>query len=400
MPLMHRWLLPAALWIALVLSAAVLASERSENLASPFYHYTAQDLAGPPGSLIRAEPMAGAPLGANAYRVLYRSRGVHDEPIAVSGVVVVPAGAAPPGGRPIVAWAHPTTGVASICAPSVAGYVFQRIIGLHDMVRDGYIVAATDYPGLGTAGPHPYLVAGSEARSVIDSVRAARQLPGADAGNAYAVWGHSQGGQAALATGALSASYAPELRLVGVAAAAPATDLLKLLSDDANTDGGRNVTAMTLWSWQQVYHVPLTDIVAPSAMPAVDALSNECIESWSDILARSRSQRPLRQEFLTVPNLSQVEPWKTLLAADATGTPPVGMPLLITQGSADGLVLPAVTRAYVQARCKAGERVQYVELPGVHHGMAAIDSAAVAVPWMADRFAGVAAPTSCPLRGT
>lgn len=32
------------------------------------------------------------------------------EPILVSGVVIVPQGPPPPGGRPIVAWAHPTSG--------------------------------------------------------------------------------------------------------------------------------------------------------------------------------------------------------------------------------------------------------------------------------------------------
>ena len=32
-------------------------------------------------------------------------------PIPVSGVVVIPAGHVPAGGRPIVSWAHPTTGI-------------------------------------------------------------------------------------------------------------------------------------------------------------------------------------------------------------------------------------------------------------------------------------------------
>jgi len=35
--------------------------------------------------------------------------------------------------------------------------------------------------------------------------------------------GHSQGGHASLYTGELAASYAPDLKLVSVAAAAPAT---------------------------------------------------------------------------------------------------------------------------------------------------------------------------------
>ena len=76
--------------------------------------------------------------------------------------------------------------------------VSQQMAGLRQLIEQGAVVAATDYPGLGTTGPHPYLVGDSEARAVIDSVRAAHNLPGAETGNSFAVWGHSQGGQASL----------------------------------------------------------------------------------------------------------------------------------------------------------------------------------------------------------
>src|SRR6201995_1373158 len=192
------------------------------------------------------------------------------EPIAVPGVILVPPGPAPAGGRPIVAWAHPTTGVVPHCAPSLAIFVFQQMAGLRQLIEQGAIVAATDYPGLGTPGPHPYLVGDSEARAVIDSVRAVRDLPGADGGSRYAVWGHSQGGQASLYTGLIARSYAPELDLVGVAAAAPATSLVTLMGDDFKTSGGKNLTAMTLWSWSRVYDAPIAKVVLPDAMPTVD----------------------------------------------------------------------------------------------------------------------------------
>jgi acetyl esterase/lipase len=368
---------------------------REARADTTFYVAQAAQVIGSPGSIIRLEPMDGAPLGASAYRVLYRSIGVHGEPIAVSGVVVIPSGHAPVDGRPVVAWAHPTTGVVSRCAPSEARFVFQTMMGLRDMVRHGYIVAATDYPGLGTEGPHPYLVGASEARAVIDIVRAAHQVPGAQASQRYAVWGHSQGGQAALFTGLLSASYAPELNLVGVAAAAPATDLKTLLRADADTDGGRNVTAMTLWSWHHVYDAPIDQVVKPAAMPAVDALSNECIESPLDMMERHYSQKPLQQQFLSVKDVTSIEPWKSLLEANEIQPLPTDIPVLITQGAADRLVLPAVTQTYVKRLCDAGSRVQYVEMPGVNHGFIGSDSALQAVDWMTDRFEGKPAPSTC-----
>ena len=54
----------------------------------------------------------------------------------------------------------------------------------------------------------------SEGRSVLDSVRAAANLPKTGAGPRFVVWGHSQGGHAALFAGQLAKSYAPDLALV------------------------------------------------------------------------------------------------------------------------------------------------------------------------------------------
>jgi hypothetical protein len=117
--------------------AAVIAFAGCVEIAqaqTAFYDAPASLRAGLPGSLVRQEPMEGAPLGAATYRVLYRSTGLNDEPIVVSGVVIVPPGPPPPGGRPIVAWAHPTSGIVPHCAPSLAIFLFQQIQGLRSMV--------------------------------------------------------------------------------------------------------------------------------------------------------------------------------------------------------------------------------------------------------------------------
>jgi acetyl esterase/lipase len=360
-----------------------------------FYQASEQELVGPPGTIIRQEPMMFAPAGAAAYRVLYRSTGLHDEPIAVSGIIVVPPGPAPEGGRPIVAWAHPTTGIVPRCAPSLAIFHFQQLQGLRNMVERGYIVAATDYPGLGTVGPHPYLVGVSEGRAVLDSVRAARGIAGAGGTNRFGVWGHSQGGQAVLYAGLLAESYTPEMTLVGVAAAAPATDLATLLDDDLKSAGGKNITAMTLWSWSRVYGAAITQVVEPSAMPVVDHLAEECIESIFDWLIRQRIERPLELSFLSMKNLATVEPWRSLAMRNTPGPLPPSIPVFLAQGAADELVRPAVTENYMTNLCRAGSKVRMMLLPGVGHLSVGRDSADDAVQWMADRFAGVSPPSDC-----
>jgi acetyl esterase/lipase len=360
-----------------------------------FYHATEAEIAaGPPGSIIREDSMGNSPPGGIAHRVLYRSTSPEGKPIAVSGVIIIPPGTAPAGGWPVVAWAHPTTGIVPRCAPSLAMFIFQQIAGSRPLTEQGFAIAATDYPGLGTPGPHPYLVGVSEARAVIDSVRAARTFPGVT-GNRYAVWGHSQGGQATLFTGQISKDYAPELELLGVAAAAPATDLATLMTDDLNSTGGRNLTAMTVWSWSRVYDAPADTVVAPAVMPVVDRLAEECIESPFDIWARARTAAPLAQEFLIVKNPAEIEPWHSLLVRNTPGTLPRTLPVFLAQGTADGLVRPQVTADYMKRLCGAGSSVRMLILPDVSHGFAAAKSADAAVAWIVDRFAGRPAPSDC-----
>jgi acetyl esterase/lipase len=353
------------------------------------------DAAETPGSLIRAEAVPGAPDGARAYRILYWSTGLDGEPIRVSGVVIAPRGIAPPQGRPVVAWAHPTAGVVSRCAPSLASVFFGSVQGLRGMLARGYVVAATDYPGLGTPGVHPYLVGQSEARAVLDSVRAAREIPEAETGDRFAVWGHSQGGQAALFTGLHAASYAPELKLVGVAAAAPATDLAALVTEDLGTGGGNNITAMTLWSWSRVYGAPMANVLAPKAEPVIDHLANLCIERWFDVLTRRGPTQALEKSFLRVDNLADREPWRRLLEENSPGLLAREIPVFLAQGSADRLVRASVTEAYRARLCQNGSKVDFVLLPGVGHTFVARDVSSAALVWIAARFAGEPPPTNC-----
>jgi acetyl esterase/lipase len=390
-------------WLKRRFRQALIVLFFSTSLAAPiagyaeaeFYQASEQVIPGRSGTLIRQEPMRGAPLGAKAYRVLYRSTGLRGESIAVSGVVVVPPGPAPAGGRPIVAWAHTTTGIVPHCAPSLAIFGFQQIEGLRVMVRRGYIVAATDYPGLGTPAPHPYLVGTSEGRAVLDSLRAARELLGTAASSRVGIWGHSQGGQAALYAALLAKEYAPELELAGVAVAAPATDLGSLMRDDLPTPGGKNLLAMTLWAWSRVFNISLEKVVDPAAMPTINALAHVCLESPIDLEPRRRAGAALQRRFLLVNNLTGIEPWRTLLAGNTIGPLPPSIPVFIAQGSADHTVDPPVTQAYMKALCAAGSRVHLLMLPGVGHGTVAMKSALRAVAWMANRFEGSPAENDC-----
>jgi fermentation-respiration switch protein FrsA (DUF1100 family) len=335
--------------------------------------------------------MSGAPAGAAAYRVLYASTGLDGHPIAVSGVVVIPAAASSSGPRQVIAWAHPTTGISVQCAPSLSSGVFKMIPGLKEMLARGYVVAAADYPGLGTTGPHPYLVGLSEGRAVLDSVRAARRLGPANAGSRFAAWGHSQGGQAVLFAGEIARSYAPELSLVGVVAIAPATDLSTLLRDNIQSELGGVLGSYCLSSWSKFYGAPLDSLLSPTARRAVEGVAATCVGGIGDAIRMKLEIRALKTNFV-LRDAASIEPWRSLLARNTPGRQPAGAPLFIAQGTIDPIIRPAVTARFVAEQRQRGERVRYVRLDDIGHLIAGHVCAYPAISWIDDRFAGRPAP--------
>ncbi len=347
-----------------------------------------------PGQILRIHPQVGGALDAAAFRVIYRSTGLHGEPIAVSGTIIFPVGPAPKGGRDVIAWAHYTTGVAERCAPTLLPDLSGTIPGLEEMLAHGYVVVATDYEGLGTPGVHAYLVGISEARSVLDSVRAARNLSAAHATNRFAVWGHSQGGHAALFTGELAGQYAPELKLVGIAAAAPATNLVQLFKAQKGSVAGDSLTAMALLSWSRTYNLPLDSVLEPGVERNFEKVGKSCIQSIAQMLRLLRLAWPLKKAFLKV-DPTTLPVWRALMQENSPGTASRGVPVFIAQGTSDKTVRPAITTAYVKDLCAGGTPVEFKLMKGVSHGRAAEKSAFQAVAWMDARFKGKPAPNDC-----
>jgi alpha-beta hydrolase superfamily lysophospholipase len=380
--------------LAVVLGAGCATAARKPDA---FYDPPTLPAAGPPGEVLRSVADPDGPEGARSLRILYRSTGLKGEPQAVSALVVIPDGPAPAGGRPVVAWAHPTTGVARDCAPSLQPDWRKTIPGLDEMVAAGWVVVATDYPGLGTPGVHPYLVGASEAQAVVDSVRAARLLPGSGAGKRFAAWGHSQGGHAALFTGELATTLAPELELVGVAAAAPATNLNSLIAMDLGTRLGKVLASETLWSWSRTFDTPISAVVYPDAVPVVEKVAAHCIRNPAEGVAAFAEATPLGESFFSKP-ITAAEPWAGLMRHNSPGGR-IPAPVFISQGTVDQTTRPQVTAVYAGGLCARGTLVRYLTLPDEDHFLAAFKSAPEAVAWMAARFQGAPAPDDCKRKG-
>jgi len=387
----------AAVLIVLVLIVAgvfaVVVHRAQPAQPGSFYALPAPLPNKPPGTIIRSESLTDVPSWARAWKVLYMSASYTGKPTAVSGMIIV-SSHPPSGTHHVIAFANGTVGVASNCAASIQGTkAFGALHGLRDFLAAGDVVAATDYQGLGTAGPHPYLVGKSEAESVLDSVRAAHNFKPAHAGTTFAVLGPSQGGQAALFTGQLAGDYAPDLKLFGVAASAPPADLKELLRLNLEGIFGKVLSAFAFDSWSQVYGHNLEQVFKPVARPIVHRLVRYCIHNAKQSLAVIPLAQVLKIGYLKgLP--WQIEPWKTIVKQNTPGQTKIPAPILISQGGADLLVHPPITAAFVKHLCSVGERVVYRVYPGVPHDAGAASSSD-AVRWTADRFAGKPAPSTC-----
>ena len=332
---------------------------------------------------------------AKAWRILYVTRDYRLRPVLSTGMVVLPDRAPRvPMERKFVAWAHATAGVARKCAPSLRQSPTKSIEGLDRLVAAGFVVAASDYPGLGTEGPVGYLVGKGQAYAVLDSVRAARQIPGVGGSNSFALWGYSQGGHAVLFAADEQQRYAPELRLQGAAAVAPPTDLSRLLRATIGTIEGRVLAAMALASWSRKYEAPLSGLVDRSVERVIEAVNSHCVDDLGEKFDILAAQKPLEQRFLNYDPSSR-RPWSAMLLENSRFAPASRVPLYIAQGTSDELVKPQVTLDYVRAACRQGVAVNYVTLKGKGHGGSITAATPDAVNWLSARLAGSPSRGNC-----
>ena len=348
------------------------------------------------GTLIGAQSVDDAPPNVRAWRIDYWTSGNRNQPIRVTGMVIAPRDRSTAGPRRVIAWTHGLIGIAKRCAPSLGNTNFTLIPALDDVIRRGYTVVAPDYPGLGSDMVHPVLVGTSEGKSTLDAVRAARAIPEADGGSRFAVWGESQGGHAALWTGQLWSSYAPDLQLVGIAAIVPPTDLHRNFKEGSDARVRALLTAYTATSWSRYYGASMSILGPRSVQNVMTRLAdNNCVNfdakpKLGTIIGIVIAQRAIRNL-----DLGTKQPWGRLMRENSPSAAAIKVPALIATGTGDTIVAPAVVRDFARAACASGKTVRFISVPGGEHGTVARTEAAATLGWIDARFAGGRAPSNC-----
>ncbi len=359
----------------------------------PFYDTDGLVENGAVGEVVRQEPLGVTVDGGKGVRILYRTQRADGSFTFSSAMVFIPSTSVTAGAtRPVVAWAHGTVGMGDSCAPSRTPNPAATISWVSQMLKKGWVVTATDYAGLGTPGTEGYLVGPEESHDVINSVRAARNLPQAHAGNSYVVWGHSQGGHSALFTASVSADYAPELQLVATVASAPAAELVSLLDQQYGTAIDWVIGPEVLVSWPKLYpYLDIKDVTTRPAQRNYEKIASQCI---ADATLGGITRVKLKQGFFSE-NLVRVPNWRR--AAEQSSAPILApaQPLMVVESLNDQVVLPNTTALYIQKSCQAGSNLTSLWLAKVGHVQLAATSAPQVISWIGDRFAARATSPTC-----
>jgi hypothetical protein len=391
----------------------------------PFYTPPNPLPAGSPGDLIRTEPsrIALDPAGHGNYsgkgtRIMYQSIDGRGQPVAVTGTYFEPNNPWPGRGpRPLIVFAPWSQGLGDQCAISrlvseggihyggFLDFVFYYEEGfIATMLDRGYAVVATDYQGTGTYGPPTAGIRVPTAHAVIDSARAAKQLPGTslDPHGPVAFWGYGPGGSAAGAAAEMAPTYAPELDVVGAWIGGPNADYA-LYADYA--DGSMLVGTMgyALNAFIAAFPEAEQGVMSTLTPRGVDFLQKTryaCIDEVIIKFMFRHLQPYFNQDFHQI---FGSEPIKSALAAQRLGSLKPNAPVQIDINRFDPLFPWVGARQLAADWCTQGADVElwtneeplFLNKSGANSMMTYFVDGERGMQWIADRFNGLPTTSNC-----
>jgi hypothetical protein len=341
---------------------------------------------------------------ANAWNVIYQSTDSRDLAVAVSGTVLVPKAAwTGKGQRPVILYAVGTHGMASSCAPSkqfAKGTDYENA-NIAAILNKGYSVVITDYRGALTGTTSTYMSGKAQGNAVLDIFRAATSIPssGISITAPAAIWGYSQGGQAASWAAEQLATYAPELKVAAVAAGGIPADFFKTAAYLDDNLGFAFLGATTLGlNNQYPGQVPINLLTTPEGKVALNRLSKECVfEALFEFQNRSMGEYTVPNEDgtpATLQSLLDVGSVHDVLALQQLGNTKVPVPLYQYHGLADEFIPLEQDIALKKAYCAKFSNVTFDLYPS-EHIVTQFQAAPTVLNWLTDRFAGKAATGTC-----
>ncbi|MEA2126754.1 MAG: hypothetical protein QOI80_3536 [Solirubrobacteraceae bacterium] len=391
---MRRGLLMALVALA-VAPPAHAAVPRPDD--DPFYVAPPGVAQAAPGDVLRTREIdvtaAGIPLPLEGHQILFRTRDAHGAPEAAVATVIVPSGDAPAGGRPLLAYQPAEDTLTRDCASSYEirqGQMPELPEALEPLLTDGAAVVIPDYEG-----PESQWVAGVQAgRAVLDAVRAAESFAPAGLDGTktpVAVWGYSGGAQATAWAAELQPRYAPELNLVASAhGAAPYVLRTTIAYVDGSPYAGILLAAV-VGIGRAYPEMRLDELFNDKGKAMQATVGDQCIEQFAGEYPGAHLD-----DFMRVPNAKDLPYVGRVIDANDLGHRTPKAPTYIYQAATDELEPVAGADAIVANYCGRGVKVRYTRAAAGEHIAYQAAGAPAAAAYIADRFAGKPAPSTCP----
>lgn len=347
-----------------------------------------------PGALLDSVALdreLSVPGAGSAYRILYSTVDQHDRPAVSTAVVFLPRTPAPPGGWPVLAWAHGTVGLGDDCTPSARERSGRDAEYLSHWLDEGYAVVGSDYTGLGTPGLMSYLNSVTTARGVVDSVLAAQHLD-ADLSPKWAVVGQSQGGGAAVATARwateFSAGSGLDYRGV-VATGTPANveSIVKQAGPDMAVPPelgpmGSAYTAYIVAALREARpDLDLDRVLTPAGREAADRAETLCAADLAGSLTDLSVPGFFTAPVTSIPGAA--EAIDTYMGIPASG---YDRPVFLGVGMRDRDVPPGLTLRFAEAMSANGQDVTLKVYPDSDHSGTVLTSVPDSTAFLADAF--------------
>ncbi|MFT3858404.1 MAG: alpha/beta fold hydrolase [Aquabacterium sp.] len=342
----------------------------------------------------------GATPDANAWNVTYLSQDSTGKAVISTGTVLVPRAAAAGGARQVILYAPGVHGMGNGCAPSRQFAIDQEYeaANIAAALKAGYAVLVTDYAGY-TNGSTPRFMAGpSQGRNLLDIFKAANGIPdvGFSATAPVAIWGYSQGGQAAAFAAEEQPTYTPGIDLKAVAHGGTPGDLMET-APYLNARNGAGFLFSAILGLKQEYpsSIPLDLVLTPQGKAAFEEVKTKCIFSalyayQNDDISEYTNPGTKLDDLLGLPGVV------TVLDKQKLGTKSVNVPMYQYHGQADEFIPLAQAYALKKAYCAKGTSVTFDLYPG-EHIITQFQAAPKVLAWLGDRFNGQAGQATCNL---
>ena len=249
--------------------------------------------------------------------------------------------------------------------------------------------------------------------NTLDSLRAALSSPatGLGAGTKIALAGYSGGAIATEWAAQEAPAYAPEIdsAIVGAAMGGVLVDPAHNLKYVEGSSSWASIIPMALDGLARAYRLQLTPYLTEYGRELLEGDEHHSItnETQTPGLTWSQIAKP---EYPTPETIPAFVRTANKLIVGREGTPTV--PFLIGQGNGgeefegtpgnkpgigpgDGVMIAGDVRTLAREWCSRGVTVKYSEYQHLGHVEGAGPWIAEALPWMTERFAGLAAPQNC-----